>query len=114
MPRPRLRTPYRQRILAYCEKNGVVVPRNFDISKSSDRLAVIDITGQPLRLVPRTTFLEKEVLQFLARPENAGKRFAILDFRRCCELEYHPSGKLVRGSTFPCKAEGELLNLAVP
>jgi hypothetical protein len=109
-----LRIPYRQRILYYCETNGVVVPKDFDAPKSSDKFAAIDMTSQPPVLVKRTTYMEKEVIQFLQEPENSGRSFKILDFKRGLELVYEGGNKLSKVGTFDCKAPGELLSLVAP
>jgi len=69
-----LRTPYRQRITAFCAREGIVVPAGFDRSKGCDRL-LIDMTSEPM-LVSRSTYLESSVIAFLDRAENAGAAFA--------------------------------------
>ena len=110
----RLRTPYRQRILYYCEVNGIIVPKGFDAPKSSDRFAAIDITNHPPVLVKRTTFMEKEVIQFLQAPENSGRTFRILDFKRGLELAHEGGNKLTKIGSFDCEAPGEILSLVAP
>ena len=111
MPSNKLHTPYRERILAYCEKNAIEVPRNFDVTKSSESLALIDESEKPFKLVQRTTHQKKEVMEFLNRPENQRKKFKILDFKRCCEWHKAEDGSLVRGEHFDCKGPNELLYL---
>ena len=111
MPINKLHTPYRERILAYCQKHEIEVPRHFDVTKSSESLALIDETTRPHKLVKRTTHQKKEVIEFLNRDENLGKKFKILDFKRCCEWVRAEDGKLVRGEQFDCKGPNELLYL---
>lgn len=107
----KLRIPYRLRILHYCERNAVVVPVGFDAPKSSDRFAAIDVTTQPHVLVKRTTFMEREVIEFLQQPENAGRVFKILDFKRGIALAYQGGSKLVKVGSFDCRSPGELPSL---
>jgi hypothetical protein len=114
VPAGKLRTPYRKRILAFCEREGIVVPRSFDIAKASDRLALIDLTTRPPTLVSRTTYLTKDVVRFLNRAENSGRQFRILDFRHGFELKPDEDGRLVRSSAFAHRAENELLYLVEP
>lgn len=109
-----LRTPYRQRIEAFCEREGVVVPPGFDRSKASDRLVLVDATSDPPALVSRSTYLESSVIAFLDRAENANRHFRILDFKRGCELHRVEGRKLSRGSAFDFKAAGERLSLVIP
>ena len=108
-----LRRPYRQRITAYCAREGIVVPPGFDRSKGSDRLVLIDMTSEPPTLVSRSTYLESSVIAFLDRAENAHRRFRILDFKRGCELQRSEGKRLKRGAAFDVKADGELSSLVI-
>ena len=100
--------PYRQRIVEYCERNGVVVPSNFDAPKSSDKFVIVDVTDNPPTLVPRSTFLSGQVIGYVTDSKNRGRQFRILDFKRCCELTLSESGKLLRGPSFDGKSRGEI------
>jgi hypothetical protein len=102
--------PYRERILAYCEKNNVVVPHDFDITKSSEKYALIDITEEPHTLVSRSTYLENEIITFLQKEPHKGRQYRILDFKRCCELHLNGSKRLKCGETFSCKLPREEIN----
>lgn len=113
MSSAKLRAPYRQRILAYCQANGITVPENFDAPKSSDKFALLDLTTSPPSLVSRTTYLESEIVEFLARPENQSKRFRLLDFKRGVELSCTSEGKLEKIGAFQHISPGEI-NLVAP
>lgn len=110
----KLRTPYRQRILWYCEKNGIVVPKAFDAPQSSERYALIDVSVEPNLLHKRTSFQTREIIRFIEHPENAGRTFKILDFKRGVELQYLGTPKLCKVAYFDCTAPGELLSLIAP
>lgn len=99
--------PYRERILLYCEKNNVAVPHDFDITKSSAKYALIDITEEPYTLVSRSTYLANDIVAFLHKESNKGRLYRILDFKRCCELHLNDSKKLIRGKVFLCKLSRE-------
>ncbi|MDR2451029.1 MAG: hypothetical protein LBE85_04500 [Candidatus Accumulibacter sp.] len=114
MSSARLRVPYRQRILHYCEVNGVAVPKNFDAPKSSDRYALVDITSQPPTLVSRTSYLKNEVHEFLSRPENRERKFKLLDFKRGLELSCSIEGKFEKIGSFDHVSPGEVLHLVSP
>ena len=114
MPAGKLNTPYRARILAYCTREGIVVPRSFDIAQSTYRLVVVDVTEEPPTLTKRSTFQMKDVRDFLARPENANRRFRVLDFKHGCEWVRSPDGAFARGATFAHRVEGELLYRVEP
>jgi len=100
--------------MAFCAREGIVVPPAFDRSKGSDRLALVDMTSEPPTLVSRSTYLESRLIAFLDRAENANRRFRILDFKRGCELQRSGEKKLVRGAAFDFKADGELSSLVTP
>jgi hypothetical protein len=114
VPAGKLNTPYRARIVAYCAREGIVVPRSFDIAKSTDRLVVIDVTDDPPTLVKRSTYLIKDVQRLLDAPENAGRRFRVLDFKRGCELKRSADGAFVRDASFAHRVEGEVLYRVQP
>jgi len=109
-----LGTPYRQRIAAFCEREGIVVPPRFDRSKASDRRALVDATGDPPTRVPRSTCLESRVIAFLDRAEPANRRFHTLDFKRRCELHRVEGRKRSRGRAFDFRAAGERLSRVIP
>jgi hypothetical protein len=102
MPIPRKSIPYRERILAFCQRNGIVVPPNFDAPRSSAKFVFVDLEVSPPTLLPRSTHREAEVFAILSHPDNAGRKLRILDFKRCCELDNSVPGKLVRGSAIDC------------
>ena len=103
--------PYKKRITEYCERNGIIIPNNFDTPKSTDKLVLVNITSTPYVLVPRSTYLPSEIIHYLTDPRNAGLQFRILDFKRCCELNYNGSTKLLRGIAFECKCQDEMQGL---
>ncbi|MDR2689710.1 MAG: hypothetical protein LBB76_08135 [Azoarcus sp.] len=110
----KLRLPYRQRILHYCASNGVVVPKDFDAPKSSDKYALVDITSQPPTLVNRTSYLKSEIHKFLSRPENRERKFKLLDFKRGLELSCSIEDKFEKIGAFDHVSPDELLNLVSP
>jgi len=114
MPANRRRTPYRARILHFCETHGVLVPKNFDISRESSRLALIDVTYEPGQLVSRTTYQRKEITAFLNSASAAGRRFRILDFRSGRELQTVGNGTFAECGRFEAAPPGELLYLVAP
>jgi len=99
--------PYRERIIAYCKKNNVVVPYDFDITKSSEKYVLIDITEVPHTLISRSTYLKNEIIPFLQQGPQTGRLYRILDFKKCCELHLHNNRKFVRGNSFQCKLPRE-------
>lgn len=106
----KLRTPYRTRILYYCQTHGVVVPENFDAPQSSEAIVVIDITEEPFTLAPRSIFLWKEALKYISSTERQGRIFKVLDFKRGCELALDQN-RLVRGRPFEHRSPNETLYL---
>jgi hypothetical protein len=94
--------------------NGIVVPKNFDTPKSSDKYALVDITSQPPTLVSRTTYLESDVRDFLSRPENRERKFRLLDFKRGLELSCSIEGKFEKIGSFAHVSPGEMLYLVSP
>ena len=64
--------------------------------------------------MPRSTCYPPEVVALLARPDFAGRRFRILDFRRGRELRWDGGTKLVAVGRFAHQVEGELLYLVAP
>ena len=89
----------------------MIVPKGFDAPKSSERYVAIDVSVEPNVLHNRTTFMEREVIQFLEQPQNAGRTFKILDFKRGVELRYAGGNQLLKVGTFDCSTPGELLSL---
>lgn len=114
MPSNRRHTPYRERILYFCATHGVVVPRNFDVSQPSARYALIDVTTEPWHLMPRTTFLRKEIAAFLKSTAGAERRYRILDFRSGREFQIAGDGTFAECARFQAAPPGELLYLVAP
>jgi hypothetical protein len=98
----RQRIPYRERILEYCQRHRISVPRNFDAPRSSEKFVVVDESTSPSVLLPRSTYLKKEVISILTDSANAGRKFRVLDFKHCRELHYRSDGKLTAGSEIDC------------
>ena len=110
MPRNRLHTPYRERILLYCEENGIEVPNDFDKTQSSESIVAIDISIKPAKLFHRSTHIRKEVYEFLQSPESINREYLILDFKRGYELNIEGE-RLVNGRSFEYKKSEEQLYL---
>lgn len=108
-PTRKRRIPYRERILAYCERHNIAVPHGFDASKSSDKFALVDLGSTPSTLVKNTTCFEREVIEYVT--ENSGRTFRILDFMRGVELRYEGGAHLTKGEKFECQLPGELRSL---
>jgi hypothetical protein len=70
----RQRIPYRERILEYCQRHRILVPRNFDAPRSSEKFVVVDESTSPSVLLPKSTYLKKEVIAILTDPANAGRK----------------------------------------
>ena len=98
----RQRIPYRERILEYCQRHRISVPRDFDAPRSSEKFVVVDESTSPSVLLPKSTYLKKEVIAVLTDPANAGRKFRVLDFKHCRELHYGSDGKLSPGSEIDC------------
>jgi hypothetical protein len=98
----RQRIPYRERILEYCQRHGISVPRNFDAPRSSEKFVVVDESTSPPVLLPKSTYLKKEVIAVLTDPANAGRKLRALDFKHCRELHYGSDGKLIPGREIDC------------
>ena len=103
------RIPYRQRITEYCARNSIIIPIEFDVTKSSDKFVLVDITIEPYQLVARSTYLPSEIVSYISDPKNSSRQFQILDFKRCCELIFSDQAKLIRGNSFECKCKDEFL-----
>jgi hypothetical protein len=97
--RTAMATPYRSRIVEYCQRNGIVVPSNFDAPKSSDRLVLVDFSASPPQLHPRSTYLKKELIKWGLERIAQGKTIRFYDFKRQCELLLNDHRQLVRGET---------------
>jgi hypothetical protein len=87
------------------------VPHGFDASKSSDKYAVVDVSSTPPTLAKRTTCFEREVIEYLGQPDNMGRSFRILDFKRGLELQHVGGNHLAKTGEFECRSPDELLNL---
>jgi hypothetical protein len=103
---------YRERILDYCNREGIVVPKGFDAPKSSERYAAIEITQHSPMLYKYTTYSKKAVVVFLTAPENSGRNFKVLDFKSCCEIIFDGS-QLKKGASFDCFCQEELRQIAL-
>jgi hypothetical protein len=91
----------RDRVAAFCAASGYVMPRNFDIAQPVYRLVVVDLSTQPPQLLPRSTYLEADVLAHCRAPESVGNEFRIFDFKRGVELHDPRTGKrLLKGQAF--------------
>lgn len=113
MPANRLHTPYRERIRHYCEAHGIVVPSNFDATKSVESLVMIDTTDQPFTLLSRSTHQWREVVEYTRKPSNQSRTFRVLDFKRGCELVLKDD-RLVRGPSFEHRLPNEHTHLVEP
>jgi hypothetical protein len=103
---------YRERILDYCNREGIAVPKGFDAPKSTYRYAAVDLTQIPPTLFRYTTYSKKEVISFLTAPENSGRQFKVLDFKSCCEMIFDGS-QIQKGAGFDCFCQEELRQLAM-
>lgn len=92
-------TPYRARIVEYCKRNGIEVPSNFDAPQSSEKLVLVDFSVSPPVLHPRSTFREKQLLEWGQERIAQGKVIRFYDFKRQCELVLSDGGTLVRGES---------------
>jgi len=88
---------YSDRIEAYCNANGVVIPAGFHRHPAS-QYAAIDVGAQPPRLVAKTWFKQADVIYYLERLA-AGRTMRILDFKDGRVLEYR-DGRLQHGESF--------------
>ncbi len=109
--RTAMATPYRTRIVEYCQRNGIAVPQNFDAPKSSDKLALVDFSISPPQLHPRSTFLKKELIEWGLELIAEGKTIRFYDFKRQCELLLNDHRQLVRGETISALSAEELRQL---
>ena len=100
-------TPYRERITAFCQANGIEIPRNFDAPQSSERFVIVDQSCTPPRLMSRSTFFEKTLLSWVEEARRLGKEIRILDIKRQCELQYGEDGKLRRGAAIDALSDRE-------
>ena len=92
-------TPYRARIVEYCQSHGIAVPGNFDAPDSSAKFVLVDASGEPPTLFPRSTYQEKQLLAWGHKLMSQGKAVRFFDFRRQCELLLDEHGRLVRGAS---------------
>jgi hypothetical protein len=91
-------TPYRARIVEFCQVNGIAVPSNFDAPQSTQKLVMVDASRSPPTLFPRSTYQERELLAWGKELMGQGKPVRFFDFKRQCELLIDEQGKLVRGA----------------
>ncbi len=73
------------------------MPSNFDAPKSSEKLALVDFSANPPLLHFRSTYLEKELLEWGLEKIAQGNTIRFFDFKRQCELILREDGQLVRG-----------------
>jgi len=107
LAQPQTQIRYRERIVEFCDRAGIVVPKAFDAPKSSDKYVVIDETVHPATLHKYSTCMKKELLAYLTAPANAGRRLKVLDFKRCCELVFDGTGKFTKGQSIDCLSREE-------
>jgi hypothetical protein len=100
-------TPYRARIVEYCEGNGIAVPKNFDAPQSSERFVLVDASSSPPILFARSTYQEKQLLDWGREMMGQGKSVRFLDFKRQCELVLDEHAKLVKGGAIDALSAGE-------
>lgn len=105
----KLQTPYRKRILHYCEANGISVPKNFDITQSSESIVAIDPVQEPSALFPRSNHHWKTLLSEIAKCGWSAEQLYYLDFKRGCKLVLK-DGRLVRGENFEKRHPEEIRN----
>ena len=91
-------SPYRARIVEYCQGNGIVVPKNFDAPQSSERFVLVDASSSPPTLFARSTYQEKELIDWGRELMGQGKNVRFFDFKRQCELVLGEDSKLVKGA----------------
>jgi hypothetical protein len=89
----------KERILAYCNANSIVVPPGFGRNTPS-RYVVVRIDAQPAKLVAMTWSKVTDVIYYLDNllksqmDENLGKCVRIFDFKEGEELELRGSKQL--------------------
>ena len=107
------RIRYRERIVEYCDRAGIIVPKEFDAPKSSDKFVVVDETENPATLHKYSTCIKKELVAFLTDSANADRRLRVLDFKHCCELVFDDgTGKFTKGESIDCLSQEELRRVA--
>ena len=107
MPAGKLRPPYAQRIIRYCESRCIDVPRAFNM-RSAYRFAIIDLSESLPKLFPITDWDERWVIGFLDHPSRKGLLFQVLDFKHGFEMRHVGLKKLERGVRFAHEVPGEL------
>ena len=107
MPAGKLRHPYTQRIIRYCESRGIAVPRAFNM-RSAYRFAIINLSESPLKLFPITDWDERWIIGFLDHPSRKDLVFQVLDFKHGFEMRHVGVKKLERGERFDHEVPGEL------
>lgn len=90
--------PYKERIQAYCEANGIEIPIGFH-RHSASRYAAIDREASPPKLVAKTWFNQEDVVYFLKNLAS-GKNMQILDFKEYRELLFEGGERLQHGNGF--------------
>jgi len=90
--------PYKERIKAYCEANGIEIPVGFHRHPAS-RYAAIDLESTPPKLVAKTWFNQEDAVYFL-KNLVAGKNMRVLDFKDRFELLHAGGAGFQRGNTF--------------
>jgi hypothetical protein len=102
------RVSYSARIIAFCTEHGVVVPSGFH-SRSAYKIAVIDITAIPHKLIAATWYLPASVEAYLSSAGATGREFRILNFKTGRELQAGPNGKLQSGNPFNCRKDADVI-----
>ena len=90
--------PYRARIVEFCHGNGIVVPSNFDVPQSTEKLVLVDDSTSSPTLFYRSTYQKKELLAWGQELVGQGKKVRFFDLKRQCELVLDERGKLMRGA----------------
>lgn len=81
---PLLKTTYRERVLAFCERNHIVVPPAFN-SRECHKFAIIDRSETPNKLCALTTYLPWNVTEIIEQldQEKGPQEWLVLDVKRC-------------------------------
>lgn len=88
---------YTDRIKAYCESNGIVIPPGF-FRHPASQYAAIDVGSSPPRLIAKTWFKQEDLAYYLEHLAG-GRALKLLDFKEHQELQYR-DGQLFRCEGF--------------
>jgi hypothetical protein len=85
---PLLKKTYGERLVEYCENNGILIPNSFHTRKCY-KFAIINLSSNPNKLCALTTYMANNVTEIIQKLEleKGAQEWLILDLKRCCTVQ---------------------------